>query len=192
MPGDPLAVCVAALAAAYPRQAVTRDTVAVYVRSLRDLPVDHVEAATRTLMNDSVYFPTIAEIRQVVLERVHPLPQPEEAWEQVMVWLAARGRRQPCPTCEGRVADDVCATCGDEGTVPVERQPLDQVVQRALDNVGGIAAYLDTDEPGIVRAQFVKTYAAFRRDARRVENQSSAGLLASGERPMLDRAEVTS
>lgn len=174
---DPLAVCVAGLAAAYPRQAIQRETVSVYVRALRDLPVQHVEAAVLTLITESVFFPTVAEIRAAVLDRTHPLPEPEEAWEQVVAWLARRGKRETCPTCEGIIGDAECPTCHDQGAVAVESDPPDEVVLRALDNVGGPTAYLDTDEPGIVRAQFVKAYAAFRRLDRRVENRVSAGLI---------------
>lgn len=83
MTGDPLALCVAGLMAAYPRQPVEQATVSVYVRSLRDLPTADVEQAVRYLILTSTFFPTIAEIRTAAAEHRLRLPSAAEAMRQL-------------------------------------------------------------------------------------------------------------
>jgi hypothetical protein len=83
MTDERLSKCVAALVAAYPRTQVSPETLSVYLRQLRDLPIEEVEQAVGELLNGSEFFPAIAEIRVAVFERRLCLPPIGEAVQQL-------------------------------------------------------------------------------------------------------------
>lgn len=74
---------VAKIAAAFPRQPFSRETVSVYVEELRDLDASVCLAAVDRLIRDSEWPPTIAAIRQETCLAEVSLPEPETAWELV-------------------------------------------------------------------------------------------------------------
>ena len=83
MTDERISTCVAALAAAYPRTDFKAETLAVYVRNLRDLPIAEVEESVGELLGSSEFFPTIAAIRGGVFERRLQLPPVAEAVRQL-------------------------------------------------------------------------------------------------------------
>lgn len=129
------------LAAAWPREQLQPETVAIYADDLSDIPTQIVGEAVRVLRRTSEFFPTIRAIREAAAEVALALPSEDEALRQVgarIAWgkLSDAGRR-PVPDVHPDVRD-------------------------ALDHVGGYYAFRTATEPTIVRGQFLKIYREIR------------------------------
>lgn len=73
---------VAMLSSAFPRQEVTQQTIETYVRDLVDLDAAAGLAACEALRKTARFFPTIAEVREMVARLTLGAPEPMAAWEQ--------------------------------------------------------------------------------------------------------------
>jgi hypothetical protein len=95
------------LKAAYPRQPLPDETIDVYELSLGDLDPQLLKASVMRLITNSVFFPTVAEIRKtcadLVLEQ-RGLPTPMRAWSMI------HGSAADCPEI---VREAVRMSCGD-------------------------------------------------------------------------------
>lgn len=119
---------------------------AVYVNALRDLPAADGAAAVHRLLKTSHWFPSVAEIRETVLDLRLPLPTAAEAWELV----EETGRRALARPYNGR---DSMQT------------GLPGIVARALKLSGGEYGYRYSENINALRAQFLRLYADLRDSA---------------------------
>src|SRR6266545_3794158 len=120
----------AALRAAFPRQPFDRETAAVYAAALLDLDADLGRRAIETLISSSLFFPSIAEIREDyrLLRRYQPqqialeegLPSEEERAAfvaEMRRWTTERfGVSEPVSTVEGldSVGAGRCDECAEK------------------------------------------------------------------------------
>lgn len=152
---SPLPRLLAELAAAFPRQQLSPQTVAIYVRELADLPADVLENAVRELIRTRDFPPSINEIRTACAERMLDLPADGDALAQIdarILW--------------GRT---------DEAARPVAPPAVHPLVKECLDHVGGFYAYKTAEKPEVTRAQFLRLY----RDAReRLVREAKLGQVA--------------
>ena len=84
----------ALLGAVYPGFELKELTIEVYIRLLKDLPVEFLEKAALDHISRVKFFPTIAELREAafaLLEAANPLPVPQEAWQQVQAEIERVG-----------------------------------------------------------------------------------------------------
>lgn len=93
MSTDDTKLAVAALAAAFPRAEIRQETVSVYVRALADLPPAMVNRAVGRLIATSRFFPTVAEIREAVVESHVALPTVDQAAQQLTAGARRDARR---------------------------------------------------------------------------------------------------
>jgi hypothetical protein len=121
------------LCASYPSASIPAETVKTYARLLADLDPDELEPVVVGHVATSRFFPSVAELRQAVVERRLALPSREEAWE-----------RASAATADLPIAE----------LTPPERA--------ALDHVGGRYAIRSSEAPSVLRAQFLKAYDAER------------------------------
>ena len=94
-----LAELVSAYSASNPNGAgrLSEDTRVTYVECLYDLDFEAAKVSVRDLIRHNKFFPTVAEIRDAVIQRRTGLEEPELAWGAVMVALRKHGRsRRPC------------------------------------------------------------------------------------------------
>ena len=125
---------VAALALAFPKtlndlgKERGAEFVRFYVHWLSDLPPDVLADAVNEMVATRRWFPTIAEIREVVAERVLALPGTMEALAQIDSIMASRNA-----------------------------PALHPLVAETLHNVGGYSAFRYT-EASIIRGQFGNLY----------------------------------
>lgn len=125
---------IADLARAFPRQAVERGTLAVYVRELQDVPAEVLALSVRDLIRTSEWFPTVRAIREQAAERMLDLPSETDALAQVGARIEwAREQSGDAP-------------------------PVHPVVREALDLAGGFHRFRSADQASIVHAQFLKAY----------------------------------
>lgn len=82
---------VSILQGAYPRVPFADSTVGVYVMVLADLEFEAAKRAVLELIQTSKWLPTIAEIRERVVESRADLPPPELAWGEVMAAIRQVG-----------------------------------------------------------------------------------------------------
>ncbi len=129
------------LLAAYPAARVTEDTRSFYAHYLVDLDASAASEAVDDLIVDSATLPTIAEIRRGVIEKDVELPTALEAWAAIV------GRRPSGET--------------------VEMSPL---VGEVCNLFGGSYTIRNSDQPTIMRAQFLKAYAERRDEELRRQN----------------------
>lgn len=123
---------------AFPDRRIPEATVSVYERELADVPLDALEGAVRELIRVSDYFPRVAEVRRRAAARVHVLPSEADALAQVSArtaWTRLDERERP--------------------DTPPALHPL---VKDALDLVGGAYAFKSSDNPSVVRGQFLNLY----------------------------------
>lgn len=82
----------AALALAWPKYEMQKQTVEVYFRILQDLPDEYLEKASHHLMATSTFFPSISEWRKATIDLMTPqIPTEFEAWEEVMTQIRSIG-----------------------------------------------------------------------------------------------------
>jgi hypothetical protein len=162
MTGKQVAALVAVLKAAYPRMVIDADTLRVYGLALQDLDHEQAQAAILSIIATEKFFPSIAEIRAAVAERVCGLPTAERAWGEVEE--AIRGY-------DPSNSD----TWWPEWTAPI--------VQTAILACGGLGRLERSSNPSADRAHFFRIY----NDLRTVETRrcTVAGLLDKGNRPAL-------
>lgn len=75
------------LAAAYPRYEMSRETVRLYIRFLRDLPADLLQAAALEMPARSNFFPSVYELRQAATDlrrEIEGIPAAAEAWGDLL------------------------------------------------------------------------------------------------------------
>ena len=73
------------LAATYPTVQVSTETVNVYVRMLKDIPLEVLTTSVEQCMAESEFFPTIARLRNKALALVAPeRKDPMAAWGEVI------------------------------------------------------------------------------------------------------------
>lgn len=85
--------CLLMLKAAYPRQALEDVTIDTYEMLLRDIEPGLLKAAVLQVITESVFFPTVAEIRQKVNEmrlKLSGVPDAYQAWAAAL--SCAQGR----------------------------------------------------------------------------------------------------
>jgi hypothetical protein len=79
---------------AYPRQAVSKETIELYKKFLADLDPDILEQAAKAHIATSQWFPTIAELRSgatQILSAAAKLPSAAEAWGEVVEQMKLTG-----------------------------------------------------------------------------------------------------
>lgn len=91
---EQVAKVLAVLAAAYPHFRLTEETVAVYARTLGDLPWDLLQAAALQCIAECERFPSVAAIRRKALElqaQAEGVPTAYDAWREVQEAIARVG-----------------------------------------------------------------------------------------------------
>lgn len=140
----------AQLVAAYPRQEISKQTVAVYVRQLADLEPEQLAAAADLHIRRSRFFPSVAELRQGVLEHQQEMdlapPPAARAWGWVLEAMAQH--RAPYNPAGGYIAPTLPDVPGFE------------LAKQVAERIGGTtridhtpAAYL-----GALRRDFIEEY----------------------------------
>lgn len=137
----------------FDREEVTQEKFEIYVRYLRDVPVETLERAVDSLVCTKLdnRLPTVGQIREACAELILELPTETAAIRQVdrrNEWVRER-----------------------DGDGPV----LHPLVKEALNQVGGASAFRQSDSPSIVRAQLGRVYRDLRAAAVR-ELQASPSL----------------
>lgn len=132
---------VAQLRAAFPRQELTAETLAVYCRMLADLDAGAAQHAVLGLMAVSRFFPTIAEIRERVARNACTLPSIESALAEL-----DRAVRRFSPD------DSRTWTYDDDWSHPL--------IVRAVHMVGSVAQIWGSRAPGFERREFKAAYLA--------------------------------
>lgn len=82
---------VALLQGAFPRAQLAEGTVEAYAQGLADLEAEEARLAIVALVRTSRFLPTIAEIREAVVEPELGLPLAEEAWSEVLAEIRRIG-----------------------------------------------------------------------------------------------------
>lgn len=100
---------VAMLKAAYPRQSLGEDTLALYAAFLSDLDREPGEEAVRTAIATLKFFPTVAELRDLSARKSVLLPGETEAWSEVMRKVGVVGRYRTPVFSHEAIAAVVCA-----------------------------------------------------------------------------------
>lgn len=140
---------VTVLVAAFPNSHVTEDTSAVYESALVDLDYEQVDAAVGRLLRTSRFMPSIAEIREAVIEAGSGQPRPGgDAWGDVIAAVHRYGSRRD----------------------PVFADPL---VGRCVSSFGWEDLCLSENSTAD-RARFIELYDRIAR-AQRKEGQASIG-----------------
>lgn len=141
MTADEARALVAQLKAAFPRQEVTKETLAVYARMLADLDNAATQHAVLGIMAESKFFPAIAEIRERVARNACTLPSVESALAEL-----DRAVRRFSPD------DSRTWTYDDDWSHPL--------IVRAVHMVGSVAQIWGSRAPGFDRREFKAAYLA--------------------------------
>jgi hypothetical protein len=152
------------LEAAYPNHPTKPATASGYFLGLRDLPFVTVMAAAEEVMRTSRFFPTVAEIREIVAtSEVAGDLIPEEAWAEVRSEARRVGFNRP-PTFHRGVF---------HREEPRFSSPL---IERAVQAVGWETICTGNNERGFIRDQFVKALAAIaRHEVKRAQAGEATG-----------------
>lgn len=130
-----------------------RNTIRLYLRELEDIPAETLEAAVSEVIRTSDHFPRVRAVREAAARILLQLPSESEALSQIesrMRW--------------SRESE------GERGDAPA----VSPIVLKALDHVGGFHAFRSSDEPGVVRGQFLRLFKGMRDDAIRDVNVVAA------------------
>ena len=141
MTTDESRALVAQLKAAFPRQEVTTETLAMYAMMLADLDAGAAQKAVLGLVATSRFFPTIAEIRERLARNSCTLPSTEAALEEL-----DHAVRRFSPD------DSSTWTYDDEWSHPF--------IARAVRIVGGVGQLWGSRAPGMDRRDFRAAYVA--------------------------------
>jgi len=139
MTADQARALVAQLKAAFPRQEVTKETLAVYARMLADLDYAAAQHAVLGIMAESKFFPAIAEIRERVARNSCTLPSVEAALQEL-----DRAVRRFSPD--------------DSRTWTYDDDWSDPLIARAVRMVGSVAQIWGSRAPGFERREFKAAY----------------------------------
>lgn len=124
------------------QEKVTARTIDTYIDYLASVPDRVLEAAVARILPTEDWFPSLALIRRTCAELVLDLPSEADALEQVdgrIRWTREKGSGSGTPA-----------------------PPVHPIVQQALNQVGGYAAFRDADEPSVVRGQFGRIFRGVR------------------------------
>jgi hypothetical protein len=115
-----------------------KDTITLYHRMLDDLPTAAVQAAALTHISQSVFFPSIAELRKGAMAAIsheQRAPLPHQAWAEVKEQVRISGY----------------------AATPTFSHPL---IERAIEGAGGYKDFCmsELDQEMSWRAQFLKAY----------------------------------
>ncbi len=134
---------VSLLADAFPHTPVRPGTVEVYALALADLPLEEARAAVVEHLGTSRFWPSIAEIRELVARRRTGLPDAETAWA-IVVRAAEAANREISERGEYRRVPFAC-----------------ELVERAVEVIGWERIRSGEDR-SILGAQFRKLYESWR------------------------------
>lgn len=149
----------ARLARAFPAAKIGVETAQVYAEMIEDLELHEASQAVASIMAESTFFPSIAEIRRRVVGDRLELQPPEEAWSDVLAAIGKFGIYRT-PTFSNDLTTYALASIG----------------WKNLCNT-------PTDQLGFVRSQFLKAYAGG--EERMMRQGSTAPMLAHHERKRL-------
>ena len=141
---------VAFLVAKYPNAHLTEENVRAYQDGLVDLDYEAGMSAVRRHSNESKWFPSIAEIRELALSEQLELPAPEEAWSEVM-----------------RAIDAVGSAGWPAWSCPEIGQAVKAVSWHAI-------CMSQLDQLGVKQAHFMRCYAVYAERTKRTLNRASA------------------
>ena len=125
-----------ALAAAFPHNKITPETIVTYAIFLADVGIEELRRAASYCMANSDFFPTMHALREAVQQSdlEHRAPAAGDAFAEVKRAVAAIGYYR----------------------VPEWSHPM---IGRAIDAMGGWQAFCLSEDPeGVIRGQFVKIY----------------------------------
>jgi len=128
--------------AAYPREAMNQETVGVWTRLIETFDYDETRKAVLRILATRYTFPTIADLRNEIIEARLELPSAERAYEMWLAYADRGGKLMVHPFVR-QVANDA---------------GFDLWTMRQSEN------------PSILRSQFLKAYEERRRAAIREEN----------------------
>lgn len=152
---EELAYILKQLFAAFPGNKASEGTVAVYVKFLQDIPVRELQAVVDQCIVESEFLPTIAKIKEMHRQMTSAV-SPDKAAEG---WLSV----------QRAMRDPATYSPDPEGPPPKFRDPL---VQKAVAALGWHTLRM-SENPGTDRAQFIRFYEAFARQAASEERLSS-------------------
>jgi len=153
---------------AFPRQAVSLATFNTYLAHTDDIPEHVLRVAVVTLIRREEFFPSIAMIRETCADQMLGLPTAAEAIAQIE---ARRTWRLQLNSLDH-----------DERSEP---PPIDRLALRVLQqHLGGVAAYLHSENPSMAASQFTKAYAAARLAEVRAVQTGNFQLQLDRARPM--------
>jgi hypothetical protein len=142
---------VAKLVAAFPNREIPAATVKVYVGHLSCIPTQLLAIAVDELIQTSVFFPTIAELRKAAAQaKLGDVPSAEEAWSEVLTEMRSTGR-QYTPDFSHRAID------------------------RAVRDVGGWRYLCNSEGLSFERTYFLKTFKDLVSRAERITLRISEG-----------------
>jgi len=158
---------VSVLEGSFPNFPTKPQTVMAYHLALEDLPYDAVQAAVREALKVLKFFPTPAELRQIVADKLLFLPSAEEAWGEVTRQIRDVG-----------MYGTPRWSCG--------------AVQAAVRAIGyRVLCLTDHDDLPTQRAHFFRVFEAYRERA--LKEADLGSIWSGGERPALalppERAE---
>lgn len=165
------------MAAAYPRQNVTPETIRVYLDRLSDLPEPVVVAAIHQAIDTHTFFPTVAELRGIIAESANGADDlAESAWAEV--------EREARRVGYNRRRWDY-----ERGEAYVEKpQFSSKRIAEAVESVGWRDICLGESQKA--RTDFIFAYRNIRkRDVQRVQRGSFDALdtaIGTGDTPALD------
>jgi hypothetical protein len=150
---------VAVLEGSFPNFPTKPQTVPAYHLALEDLPYEAVRAAVREALQSLKFFPTPAELRAIISDKLLGLPSAEEAWGEVTTQVRECGvYRTPTWSCGA--------------------------VQAAVRAIGyRNICMTEVDDLPAQRAHFYRTFNAYRERA--LKDADLGAVWSGGERPAL-------
>lgn len=130
------------LAAAFPNNKITQETIRVYQIALSDIPSDVLEKAIIHITTTNKFFPTVAEIRDaayLLMAGINKIPSAFEAWKEVQ---------------------DQIAICGDYWRYSInEKKPeyTHPLIEKAV-SIMGYKQLCESDNVVADRAHFFRVY----------------------------------
>ena len=156
MKASEAAKMVAVLRAAFARDTIGDDTSPVYERYLADLEAKEVWPAVDEIIATRKWFPTVAEIRTLVVQRRISAPSVAKAFSDIARYQHDQAK----------------------GEVFKASEYMPPIAQRAFALCGGLHGYRNSTAPGVWRSQFRKIYEELLGEEILVANVSGAGQLA--------------
>lgn len=169
------------MAAGFPRNEITKTTIAVYAERLSTMPIDAVCSAIDALIDTAKWFPTIGEIKAEAAKQSNGLSElAEEAWARVRQEAGRVGMASNRPDRRifygGQFHDPDLPNFGSE------------TAAAAVHSIGWDVICL-SDRPDIVRAQFIRTFNAIA-ERNTYERQTGAIPLDGGDGLAIEAGET--